>query len=407
MKASFWGLIVYVAFLMFSPAEIYPFLAPLRLALVVPIITLLLLFSEGKFRIPKTSETFLFILFFIFCLISFLLSPYNSRITEATITHIYKALALFFMTTMILNEEKAIKRFILITLLFILIDNLVSFYAYRKGLLIAPSGKRAYRFGSYFTGGTGSDVNEYGLHMLMFLPFSILLLKNESSTLRKAFLSFSFLSIFYCFTRTLSRGAMIGAAIVMLQLFALNRKSLKYLFLMVVFIAFIFYKTPTSFFERFDTITSNEEAADGSIVARLIAFEDGMALLKKNYLFGIGVGAFRDARATLGKLERVDTVHVAHNTYLEILVETGVFNFFIYMLIIFTVLKGSIVSEKFFGEKGYPYIKSLSQALRIGFTGFLISSFFISMQYDRFFYIFCSILTSIKILREKIAETEI
>jgi len=398
LNLSFWGLVVYLALFFFRPAERYQSLIPLRLALVVPIITLILVFLSRKFRIPKSSEAILFILFFFFSLSSVLISPYFNESLEI-LPELYKPITLFFLIIMVLDDEKSIKRFVWIILIFTIFDNLGTFIAHREGLL-------PYRLGSFY-GGIGGDPNEYGLHMLMVLPLTIILMKNESSIAKKAFLVFSFFSYSYFFTRTLSRGAMIASAIVFFQLLILQRKNLKYLVLMIALLAFLFYKTPGSFWERMDTITANEEVADGSIRARLIAIEDGKEMIKQSPIFGVGIGAFRMARARLGKFERVDVEHVAHNTYLEIATETGLVNLFIYIAIAFAVIKGSRDSEKFFVNGEYSYLKGISQGLRIGFIAFLFSGFFLSQQYYRFFYIFSGILTSIKILRYEMVKAKV
>ena len=182
MNFPFWGLIIYLALFFFRPQEIYPFLIPLRLALMVPIITVFLVIISGKLKIPKSSEAILFILFFLFSLISALMSPYFNASMEI-LPELYKSIILFFLIIMVLDDEKSIKKFMWIIFIFTIFDNLVSFYAIKKGIVGARAVK--YRFGSYF-GGIGGSANEYGLHMLMLLPFPILLIKDESSLVKKA-----------------------------------------------------------------------------------------------------------------------------------------------------------------------------------------------------------------------------
>jgi len=122
----------------------------------------------------------------------------------------------------------------------------------------------------------------------------------------------------------------------------------------------------------------------------------------------VGIGAFRDARAELGKWGGDSNERfIAHNTYMEIAAETGVMSLFIFIVIISTVLKGSLKSEKFFRESKYLYLEGITQALRIGLIGFLIASIFLSQQYSRFFYIFIGTLTSLKFIRKRIVESKI
>ena len=400
MNLQFWGLIAYVALFFFKPYEMYPFLIPLRLALVVPIITLVLVFVFGKFKIPKTSESILLILFFFFSLISSIISPFYNE-SNISIADLFKPITLFFLIVMVLDDERSIKRFIWIILIFTVFDNVGSFLAFKQGLF----GNR-YRFASYY-GGIGGDANEYGLHMIMLLSLPILLIVYESSLAKKIFLIFSFFSYAYCFTRTLSRGSMVACAAVLLQIFIIQRKNLKYMVFMIALIAFLLYKTPESFWGRMDTITAKKDYADHAVRERFMAWEDGMKMIKRNPFLGVGLGAFPYAREKIaGRLEERDAKFIAHNTYIEIAAETGFINLFVFILIAFIVVKGSRNSEKFFEKSKHFYLKSLTQGLRIGFIAFLVSGVFMSQQYYRFFYIFVGVLTSIKILKEEMVDRD-
>lgn len=387
MSSSYYGLVVYILLYIFKPADHISVLKPFRVALVVSIIILLFVIISGKFKIAKGLVPYLIIIYFALSFFSLINSTFI-EFGSISITHLLKPVVLFFLIFCVLDNEEKIVKFITIFVYAVFADIFVS-------VLMFSEGKLGYRLISFFEG-IGADTNEYGMHILMIIPFLIYFIESETKLLKKIFFIFFTILSCYALVRTYSRGTTIAAVVVFLMFALVRRKNKKFLFIMLILIIFLSIITPQKFWDRLDTITADSSEADGSINARLVALKHGMELIQDHMFFGVGFGSFRYASMQIADFGE-DTRHVAHNTYLEICVETGLINLIAFLMVILISIRICFSNAKILNlHKVSTELININQALLMSLVVFCICVIFLSMRFDRFFYIVIALILCIQ-----------
>jgi O-antigen ligase len=100
----------------------------------------------------------------------------------------------------------------------------------------------------------------------------------------------------------------------------------------------------------------------------------GIEMVTQNPLFGIGKGNF--ARYT-GRL-------IAHNSAIEVMGETGIPGFFFWLGIIYMAYKSIFAAYR---ETEDPRQRSYVMALGLSIAGYLLSSLFVTLEYETYYFL--------------------
>jgi O-antigen ligase len=164
-----------------------------------------------------------------------------------------------------------------------------------------------------------------------------------------------------------SRGGLITTIAIFLMHFGRNlKKSKSTVFLGVAIGALLFFLSPVYMTEINDSSRSSYH--------RIEMWSEGMEMVISHPLFGIGRGNFKNYTSSL----------IAHNSAVEIMGETGFIGLLIWIGLIFMALKNTY----FFGKNTeVPTQKLIAQALFISIVGYVISSMFVSLEYETFYFL--------------------
>ncbi|MFI5251666.1 MAG: O-antigen ligase family protein [Bacteroidota bacterium] len=209
-------------------------------------------------------------------------------------------------------------------------------------------------------------------YLVMILPVAIATLINISGWNRTKFaLMILVISILYLLVMTESRSAWIGALVSMGLFFLINysKSSIRWMFLGGLCAAAIatYFLFPELIQRRLSTISLNNP--ESSLARRLFFYEGAIRAFLASPVIGNGVGnfsivlpKFRSTNYWMFKSE--DIVPHAHNEYLEILSETGIIGFTVFIIILVLTFKsiGRFVKNQS-GER---------RTLLIGYLGSLI-----------------------------------
>lgn len=181
------------------------------------------------------------------------------------------------------------------------------------------------------------------------------LIRNKGLVLNTVMLSVNLLAILCA----ASRGAMVALGVSLIIHFSINTKRSKMQVLVFLIIAIVFYKLllPViigNFGEQFSRMT--EFGADDDN-GRWELWGKAFSLLLDYPLLGCGLGGMV-----------VHYGHASHNTFIQVLCETGVLGFFLFVFMIFGMLK-----------KSYFYDKELF----VLFLGYLMQIVFVDALADR------------------------
>ncbi len=177
----------------------------------------------------------------------------------------------------------------------------------------------------------GFDPNDFALTLALSIPISYCLAIREKGTkawIYRAQLGLTAVSILLSASRTGFLAACVAASIVPLT-FAGTRRNQKLLIVIGAVTAALCLAAvvPASSWHRLATIGS--EVQSGSLNDRGSIWRAGLHVFQQHWLAGIGSGAYpRGVEPALGWPS--DWLIVAHNTFLSVLVETGIVGFVIF-----------------------------------------------------------------------------
>ncbi len=194
--------------------------------------------------------------------------------------------------------------------------------------------------------GSVSNSNDLAAHLLLLLPFLLLVLftPGRSGVLRVAALGGLFIGLYQVLS-TGSRGALVGLVVTLLYaVFRLPGRWRLGLAIAVPLITAAFIVTlPRTVLTRLSTVYSSESAqneedreveseAQMSTRARWLLLKETVQLTFMHPLLGVGPGEFADNEAMLAKKQgRHGSWHDTHNTYTQVSSEVGIPGFIVYM----------------------------------------------------------------------------
>ncbi len=208
--------------------------------------------------------------------------------------------------------------------------------------------------------------NDFGAYLVVILSLAAALLSADNSF---GFNAISLLILAMSSTLaiilTFSRGSWLAMSISFIFMLILSRKNLKRLIpiFLVIIAMFLF----PSFYERL-FLTFKAGGDSDRFRYWLVAWK----MINKHPFFGMGVGTFM---ANFSKFLPDSNISYAHNCYLQIWAETGIFALFSF--------GGFIVSFVYFGIKRFIVSRDfVLLGLLSGTVGFLAHSFFDTNLYS-------------------------
>ena len=353
------------------------FFIPISMALIESFVGFALLgFIVKKMIVPdftfiRSRIHFLLLVFYIFCGFSLLNSGQHiDKSFHALFFKWGQYILIFFMVQDALFSGERIKnaaRILLFTGCLVAIDGVFQFFCGweflrgRKIMVIVDEGVKAIT-------GPFPHYNSFAAYLIcpVTVCMTTILSKNEfkfSTILKnKAIYCGMFLSLFMllgCSLLTLSRGGWIGLLFaIILILFLSSKRKFIVAFLSFVILVLIFIPHIR---ERFlFTFTFNGDAS------RFALWKGAWGMIKEHPLLGNGIGTFM---ANFSKFTKGLGVQYAHNCYLQIWAETGVFALISFVSFISLLLWQGILS--FRKSQDYTVL-----GLTCAIFGFLVHSFF-------------------------------
>ena len=262
------------------------------------------------------------------------------------------------------------------------------------------------RFDSWV--GQISNPDEIGLFFAAMVPMQLeLFLVQKTFAKKLTFLSSALISLFIMI-KTQARGAFLSLIVVM-ALWLITREKFQRrikIFVLVsgMFMLFgIYTKTDTEykggFFSRMETIfSSKSRAEDSNIQTRIRLWKQGIEIWSKFPLLGCGVGGM-DPHQT--KEDGIDitgglglTRYSLHQSFIQVFAERGALGGISYVFFIYLILHYLAKTKKRCREDELPdFFLSIATGLQLGTVGFIIGSFFMSVQ-EHWILIFFSGFTS-------------
>ncbi len=241
------------------------------------------------------------------------------------------------------------------------------------------------------TGGA-LDPNNLSMMILFTLPFAIHRAFYPGSPGEKILMFLIIPIMLLTVTATFSRSGFLTMIISFVLLIHHYRRYLRPrilgFFFLLVFCGFglTIFTAPENFWDRQLSLLSWEDNSLNRRYSYLIVGGDAIA---RNPLLGSGPGTFIDIyeKSEISrKFSRghADRARRAHNTYLEVLVGTGIFGFLLFMALNIRAVQNFRVAERMFLARGEVEFANLAASQRIGFLTLMIFLITLSGLYHKF-----------------------
>ncbi|MCD6490187.1 MAG: O-antigen ligase family protein [Thermodesulfobacterium sp.] len=305
--------------------------------------------EEGKILKKIIEFTQINKLIFIFLAICFLSIFFgiNPKHSQEVFFQRYLPYFILFFIAVYLSKDKKNTRILIFSLL------LGAFIVSVGGIIDIFKAKRFIRlFSSY---GINCLYADYFLYTLPF--FVCLSLFHPSRKIKILSISLSIPS-FVCFFFHYSRGAWLGFLFAYLIIFFIIREHRRFIMFVILFVAIITFFSPLR--RRLFSYGTLHPYTWGD---RVTMWKAGLRIFKKYPLLGAGIGNYELLMYKVVNPEeyREGGIHLhAHNTYLEVLAETGILGFLSFLSIFGIFFKNKFKKLR---KKRDPANLSLSVAI--------------------------------------------
>ncbi|MGA1840807.1 MAG: O-antigen ligase family protein [bacterium] len=346
----------------------------------------------------------------------------NLNISIETLRLYIRVFLLYFLITNIITSSQWIRKFIYLLLLggaIITVFSIIDNYTYKKYRLpitdklgITSTTPEMYEMmirkrdpnRLYGALGYTKDANYFALILVTLFPLAFIFMDDK----KKLIIIFCYISevlIFLGIIFSLSRAAILALFIITILMIkrSLIPKKILIVTLMVIVISLpILSRRSLKRVYNFVLYPFNMKKTDSmdirNISSRIDCIKAGIQMFFDYPFFGVGIGNYPYIYPKYAPSEAERTTRYAHNTYIQILTETGLigFIFFIAGILLNFLALGRI--KRLTIEKGDEFLYKVSNLLEISFVAFLIASFFVSAASVDIFWIIIAASTSLYII---------
>lgn len=372
----------YLIFEYFRPHTIFPWLN------IIPWAQTFLLIGLAALLIKKQLHFQFTHLLLVLFTIAIYLSCVTSTFPEISFKSLNVPISWIFTVLVLSNSIRTIQHFKLILILFCLIIFKMSLFGAKTWAL------RGFAFTSWGIAGPSGwfeNSGELALILVIFFCFSLGYLLSQN--IRKKIYFLAPITAAMTIIAASSRGSQLALVVVLiLAAVFLWKVTFKNLLILAIFcwLAYLFF--PPEMKARFETMGN-----DSTSESRLMYWEKGIDMLNNNKLFGIGYNVFpeyfeRYYASTVVFDKFSYHREVAHNTFVQAGSELGYLGLFIYILMLWQCYRLTrevrVVCKKN-GEEGWAI--SYSYYVDLALIGYLIGSFFMSVLFYPYVYLFLSL----------------
>jgi probable O-glycosylation ligase (exosortase A-associated) len=378
---SFYVVISFVVFSFFRVHEVFPFLEPLKLPLLLALAAIFVIFLRAtisKSLHPYWCPQFTYLLLF-FILIT-LAIPFSSNIAIAikSWTGVYsKIILMTFVIAWMMRKES---HFVTASRVYIFAGACVGIVAlYNKlnniGLVEGTRVTIGRSIGSLL-----GDPNDLALVLLYPIAFALATFLEKSISKFERLFSFStFIILLYALLATQSRGGLLGFLAVV-SLFAYTRIRSKVLLFSGGAVSIIVLFIVAGISER-SSGGASEEGIDESAMGRLYAWEAAWNMALDNPIFGVGISNFY-YNYFYYSAHWDGLNHAVHSTWFGVLAESGFVGLILFVSLIVSTLLSSLKMLKNIDDEHHtPGIRVALNAAPAGIIGFIISGTFLTQGF--------------------------
>ncbi len=209
--------------------------------------------------------------------------------------------------------------------------------------------------------------NILGSLMVLLIPLSVSFIYTEKLISKKILFALFSAIMTISLIFTYSRSALVGLVVAAVIFIFLKDKRLIIPLVLIMVAAFVFIPSLNS---RISYLLSQDYLISSAKGGRLLRWPIGIEMFKENMFFGVGLGRFGGAVASINKV--TDSFYM-DNYYLKTAVEMGIFGITAFILLLYNVLIWGIRAVKKITDNK---MSTLVQSSIAGMSGVLVTNFF-------------------------------
>jgi O-antigen ligase len=317
------------------------------------------------------------VVFIIGNFLSACMSSYQIQVWDGFTAVLFWGIVYFLMTRILVNSWQ-VRAFLFLVLLLNLKLAQHTVRAYFVDRSIGMSDMRIIMSGGAGEGSSSffGNVADLGLAMAIVwgIVWALLVGKAERKKLVRVFLIICFVVFFLAILFCGSRGAVVGAAAIVLVALARSPKKIGAAFLGILFVLGVWLVLPDASKQRFSSAWDWQHDANAS--SRVTFWKEGLGMFADNAIFGVGPGNFSS----------VEPNHRAcHSLYIQVLSESGFVGTVSLLAILILFLRLNAQTRKRAlasgpdGRRSFEYC--LAFGLNLALVGYLSSGAFLSVLY--------------------------
>lgn len=358
--------------------NILPRLTPIKIAGIVAVLTIIFQTKKVGTKVPMAMPESLFL--FWVALELFLSTFWFPTVGADSVRSFISFLMFYFVV-----KNK--------------VDNTSDVDAIYRACMIAMAWSSFYMFKEYFQlrhtyngfrpKGSFGDSNYYSIAAVVVMPMCISLLNRAKSY--KRFLIIGCISAIAGGVLVgQSRGGIIGMVILGFLYWLNSKKKIRGIALSLLLCGIAAAFVPANFWDRLSKNKVSESTDlsgdDLSNKRRVELPRAGFLMYKANPIFGVGPGNYKENSAVHNPiLWDLQGPGVAHNTFLEVLGETGTVGMILFIGILLGLIR--TLNKVMNSHSGNINIYSQALALKISLYVYSFTAFFLSAQFSKFYWL--------------------
>lgn len=226
--------------------------------------------------------------------------------------------------------------------------------------------------------GAHENPNKAAAYMCSALPFGLFAIRNCRTWLaRIAFVAGAVVLVVGIFA-TFSRSAVVPLTVVLIGVVAHELRTRRSFGVLAVLIVLGILLAPRYYWERVMGLPAafRNTTQDWSVYTRMLALQTAWEMFLNHPLTGVGLGNFAGSSAY-----RLFLRVVVHNTYLEILVGTGVMGLLVFLAMLGSGLRHAVAGARHRWNNHPAWMRSLSYYVVLSAVSISLSAFFGTMPF--------------------------
>ncbi len=247
-------------------------------------------------------------------------------------------------------------------------------------------------------GGAILDNNDFGLALVMCVPLLAYLARDEKGPFLRALLAAMAAACVLGVLLTRSRGGVVALGVLaIVWLFKLRKNGWALMFAPAA-VALVIVFAPSELWDRVRALTTDGAANDPSAQGRIIAWQKAISMWQANPVFGVGPGYFNTPEVwSAYPPETAIKPVVAHNTYLQILAESGTITLVIFLAMLLVTLWSLGRTQT---REDQPWRERYASGIFLSLIGFMAGSFFLSRTHFDLTYHLVGISVALRVATE-------